>query len=122
MEDGEKSLKSSLKVRWVEDKFKFSNAISRHLLYISMMNARQENQPLYFLSIINEQLLVGVERGENGDYRRPAHLSNDKSSRDQFKQAQMSAFLCVHPRVSQFFLSPGRIKSETEVIDDKMVI
>ena len=35
------------------------------------MNARQENQLLYFLSIINEWLLAGLGRGENCDVGGP---------------------------------------------------
>lgn len=47
-----------------------------------MMNARQEIQPLHFLCIIDEWLLVGLEKGDKThDYRRPAHLSSVKPSR-----------------------------------------
>jgi hypothetical protein len=72
IEVGEKSLKDNLKVGLVEDKFEFSSEISLHLRYISMLNARQEKQPLHFLSIINEWFLESLRGQErNCDCRRP---------------------------------------------------
>lgn len=66
------------------------------MLYISMMNARQENQPLHFICIIDEWFLAELERRENCDYRGPAHLGNSKSSAGQFKPAQVSALSLVY--------------------------